>query len=217
MYESPFEFLYNGRMDEKIEIIKNWLGHGSLNIFGQPFAGKDTQGRFLADLVGGVLLSGGDILRHSDNIDRVQQIMAEGKIIPSDLFEEIVVPFLSKEEFAQKPLVLSEVGRMREEADVIIRATNASGHPQKAVIYLDLPEDAIWQRFEASRLEGDRGQRADDRKEVLQTRLNAYKEKVIPVINFYRENGILIEVDGTLSRDQVSHAIIDSLAQRAQA
>jgi adenylate kinase family enzyme len=72
------------------------LGNGSINIFGMPFSGKDTQGSILAEYFGGVMISSGDILRHDHGNKQIQEIMAEGGIIPSELFEQIVLPFLSK-------------------------------------------------------------------------------------------------------------------------
>lgn len=202
-------------MEQNIQTIKTWLGSGSLNIFGRPFAGKDTQGRLLADYFGGVMLSGGDILRHSMDNPRVQEIMASGAIIPSDLFEEIVVPFFSHQDLVGKPLILSEVGRVTGEDDVIMKVAEQTAHPEKAVIYLDLAEDDVWQRFEQSQASHDRGDRADDNKAVLQNRLNQYRDKVLPVIDFYRQKGLLIEVSGTLAREEVTAAIIEALASRA--
>jgi adenylate kinase len=202
-------------MNTSPEHLTRWLGAGSLNIFGRPFAGKDTQGRSLAELFHGSLISSGDILRHAADNTEVQAIRAAGGIIPSELFEAIVIPYLSRTEFADKPLILSEVGRAPGEEAVILRATTQAGHELKAVIVLQLEEDEVWRRFQAAQQKHDRGDRADDRREVLQTRLDAYREKVLPVIDFYREHGLLIEVDGMLAPDAVTDAILDSLTKRA--
>lgn len=200
----------------QINHIAQWLGNGSLNIFGRPFAGKDTQGNILAEFFDGVLLSSGDILRHDHGNKRVQEIMAVGGIIPSELFAEIVVPYLSRPELEGKPLILSEVGRVHGEAEVILQATQQTGHPTKAVITLQLSDEEVWRRFDASQLENDRGERADDKREVLQTRLDAYREKVLPVIEYYRTLGLLIEVDGSQPKDAVTKDIIDGLSRFAQ-
>ncbi len=203
-------------MEQKINTISTWLGTGSINIFGLPFAGKDTQGLALADLLGGVLMSGGDILRHNKDNAELQRIMAAGEIIPSTLWEEIVVPYLGKDEFKNKPLVLSEVGRLEGEQLVIEQATIATGHPQKAVILLSLSDEEVWNRFDASQKEHDRGERADDNREVLQTRLDSYHQKVMPVIDYYRNKGLLIEIDGSMSREEVKNAILDELLSKSQ-
>lgn len=203
-------------MDEKIQIIKKWLGTGSLNIFGLPFAGKDTQGRLLADLFGGVLISGGDILRQNQNNAELQKIMAAGEIIPSDLWEKLVVPYLSNPTFSASPLILSEVGRLEGEQYVVERATASTNHPQKAVVLLNLSDQEVWRRFDASRVEGDRGDRADDNRDVLQTRLDSYHQKVMPVIEYYRQKKVLVDVDGSLSRQEVTAEILSQLTAKAQ-
>ena len=200
-------------MDTKIQTIKQWLETGSINIFGLPFAGKDTQGKIFAELFDGILISGGDILRKSDN-QELQTIMAEGKIIPSDLWEQVVVPYFKREELKNKPLILSEVGRLMGEQLVIEKATEESGHTQKAVILLELDDSEIWNRFDASRLANDRGDRADDNKAVLQTRLDNYHQKVMPVLNYYDNKGLLIRIDGSKSKEEVTNQIIDSLYKK---
>lgn len=200
---------------ESIKAISTWLDSGSINLFGLPFAGKDTQAAVLAELFNGVVISSGDVLRHNKNHPRLQEIMAKGEIIPSDLFEEVFLPYLSNPVFEGKPLILSEVGRLRGEDEVIMRATENSGHPQKVVVLLQLPDEEIWNRFEASQEKHDRGARADDNKGVLQKRLDNYHEKVMPVLDKYRDKGMLIEIDGTLPKEKVTEEILHALLSKA--
>jgi adenylate kinase len=202
-------------MEEKINIVSKWLGSGSINIFGKPFAGKDTQGIILANLFGGVLEAGGDILRSYHDQDKIQKIMATGDLIPSDLYLDIIVPYLSKPELVGRPLFLSAVGRSHGEGPIILQATESSGHPMNAVILLHLTEEEVWNRFEQSQNQHDRGNRADDNKEVLKNRLKKFQQRTMPVIEFYREKGLLIEIDGTLSEDKVTAKIIEELAKKA--
>lgn len=198
-------------MNKKIHSIKNWLGTGSINLFGLPFAGKDTQANQLADAFGGIMLSSGDILRSAKDNQELQALLAAGDIIPSKLFKEIVVPYLSKAEFESHPLILSEVGRLRGEDEVILEATQTSGHETKAVVLLQLTDNEVWKRFGQSQATRDRGTRTDDNRDVLQTRLDNYHAKVMPVIEFYRGNNLLIEIDGSQSREDVFTSIIDAL------
>lgn len=202
-------------MDDQINTIKTWLGAGSINMFGRPFAGKDTQGRLLAESLDGVLIAGGDILRSYHDQAKIQQIMAAGGLIPSDFYLSVLVPYLSRAEIAQKPLILSAVGRLQGEEQVITKATVDSGHPIKAVILLDLSEEEVWRRFAEAKLQHDRGNRSDDHREVLKNRLQKFQIKTQPVIQYYREKDLIIDVDGTLPRDQVASLIIEKLAQKA--
>lgn len=196
---------------EQKQKITTWLGTGAINIFGLPFAGKDTQGKKLVELTGGILVSSGDVLRHSADHPRLQAIMASGDIIPSDLFEEVMLPYLARSDFAGKPLILSEVGRTVEEAQAVMRATTQAGHPIKAVVLLSLADSEVWKRFDASQTTHDRGDRPDDNRSVIQNRLDEYHEKVAPVLDWYRQQGLLIEIDGSPSREEVTEAILSSL------
>jgi adenylate kinase len=198
-------------MNEKINTIQNWLGTGSINIFGRPFAGKDTQGEILADYFGGELMAGGEMLRSYHDQAKIKELMSTGDLFPTDFYLSIVLPYLSRDEIKNKPLILSSIGRMKGEESTIIQATNESGHPMKAVVVLVLSEEEVMNRFEATRNLGDRGIREDDNHDALENRLVKYREQTMPVIEVYREKGLLIEVDGTLPRDQVTEEIIDSL------
>lgn len=206
---------YNRGMDEQIQTIKNWLGVGSINLFGRPFSGKDTQGERIVDALDAVLIGGGDILRSHDDPAKIEQIMASGGLVPTDFYFELVLPYLSRAEFKDKPLILDAVGRSSGEEEVILKATKDSGHPLMAVVVLDISEEEVWKRFEAAKAVGDRDERADDRREVLANRLRKYQEKTLPVLDFYRQQGLLVTIDGTGSRDDVTAAIFETLASLA--
>lgn len=203
-------------MNSEMTKISAWLGTGSINIFGRPFAGKDTQGRLLAEAFGGVLVAGGDILRSHHDPEKIKQILAAGGLIPSDFYFNLVLPYLSQPAFKDRPLILSSVGRSQGEEPTIMKATSTSGHPMKAVVVLELSEAEVWQRFEAVKVVHDRNGRTDDHREVLKNRLKKFQDRTMPVIEFYRDRGLLVEVDGTRSREEVTNEILDSLGSRAR-
>lgn len=198
-----------------IQIIKQWLGTGSINIFGLPFSGKDTHGHQLAELFGTSLISGGDILRNSAIPDAARRIMEAGGLVPTDDFIRIVTPYLSHQKFVGKPLILSTVGRWHGEEPGVIGAAEAAGHPIKAVVYLVTNEATAKERHAASHEDEARGIRADDAEHVLETRFAEFRNKTIPVIDFYREKGLLIEVDGNPPKDEVHIAILRGLLEFA--
>jgi adenylate kinase len=202
-------------MSKHIQKIKDWLGAGSINIFGRPFSGKDTQGEIVAALLDGHLIGGGDILRSHHDPKKVEEIMASGGIVPSDFYEELILPYFSRRAFAGKPLILSAVGRSHGEEPMIMRTAKQAEHPIKAVIVLDLPAAEVWQRFAESQADHDRGRRADDRREVLKTRLQKFEERTVPVLKYYRDRGLLIRVDGTKPRKQVTAEILAALEKLA--
>lgn len=203
-------------MEEQIEYIKSWLGTGSINIFGLPMSGKDTVSVNLAKALGGRSLSSGDIVREMEKTTG-QALTHEGKLIPSNIFYSWILPYFERPELKNIPLVLSSIGRWSGEEDEVMSVARASGHPIKAVIELQLSERDVMERWEAAKILGDRGMRADDvDPEVFQTRLVEYREKTIPVIEHYRDLGLLVPVTATLSREQVLDQVISSLADFAK-
>ena len=202
-------------MKDQIKIIADWLGAGSIDIFGCPFSGKDTQGRILADLFNGELVAGGDILRSHKDPAKIEQILDSGGIVPSDFYMELVLPYLSQSKYRQKPLFLSAVGRAHGEEPIIMKTANDAGHPIKAVVSLSLTEAEVWRRFNNDKGRDDRGKRADDRQVVLQKRLKKFQDRTLPVIDYYREKDLLIEVNGALSREAVTDEILKELAKRS--
>lgn len=193
-----------------LSTIKSWLNNGSINIFGLPFAGKDTHGATLSQIFDAPLLGGGDILRNSIIPLELKKELDAGKLFPTDEYLRIVTPYLSKPEFQNTPLILSSVGRWIGEEEGVLRATEQSGHPTKAVIYLHAGEEVVYRRWQKSQEKGDRAGRADDTKDVLATRIKEFSEKTLPVIEIYRQLGLLIEVNS----DAEKHEVIENILAR---
>ncbi len=203
-------------MGKAIQDISRWLQTGSINIFGLPFAGKDTQAQQLGNLLDAPVIGSGQILRGHHEEEKVKQLSSTGKLFPSDYYFSIVLPFLSKPEFTDKPLVLSSVGRWSGEEEVITEAAAKAGHPLKAVVLLKLGADEVHRRFEASQKKMDRGLRHDDAAHLIDVRLEEFMNKTVPVIEAYRRKGLLVEVDGMQSPANVTKAMVDALAMRAE-
>jgi adenylate kinase len=199
-------------MEEKVAALRAWLGTGSLNIFGMPFAGKDTQCGVLADLFDGVVIGGGDLLRNSVIPSHVKQTMEAGGLAPTDEFIEIMLPYLKSERFNGKPLILSSVGRWYGEEDGVLGATKVSGHPIRAAVLLTVNETIARRRHDKANISADRGQRADDTPEKLRIRFDEFRTKTLPVLEHYRELGLLIEVDGNQTPPAVTEQIIEKLS-----
>ena len=81
---------------------------------------------------------------------------------------------------------------------------------------LNVSESDVIKRFDAAKLLNDRGDRNDDRdKETFNVRLQEFRNKTMPVLNFYNEQGLLINVNGDQSRDAVFAEMIEKLYQKA--
>ena len=202
-------------MEEKISTIKNWLGTGSINIFGLPMSGKDTQGIRLAETLEAKYLSSGMIIRAAEQ-ERHKDYTKKGELAPTDVFYELVLPYFQRQDLADYPLVLSSIGRWSGEEDQIIATTSEAGHETKAAILLNISENDVEQRFRASKVLNDRGDRSDDKNlEIFHTRLKEFREKTLPVLQHYKALGLLVEVNGDQNRNAVFNEIVEKLYKKA--
>ena len=202
-------------MEEKIAKIKEWLGTGSINVFGLPMSGKDTQGIRLAEALGSKFLSSGMIIRAMEQ-ETKHNFTSSGELTPTDFFYEWVLPYLERKDLFHDSLILSSVGRWYGEERQVLSVAAGAGHPIKAVVLLNVSEADVMQRFKAAKVLGDRGNRGDDRDEqVFGVRLKEFREKTLPVLNFYNEQGLLVNVNGDQSKDAVFAEMIEKLYQKA--
>lgn len=203
---------------DKIRRLANWLGTGSINIFGIPFSGKDTVGKRLADELHASFLSSGDIIRSARlaapaHIQAAVKVSDNGTWMPTNEFRELIVPYLYSPDIEGRALILSMVGRWIGEEGPVLAALQKGGHQTKAVVLLNITEDAAWQRQAAVTDPDSRniGRLDDGETQKVQGRFDDFRHKTLPVIDTYRQMGILIEVDGEQSRDNVYREVVDKL------
>jgi len=196
---------------EKIEYLKNWLGTGSINIFGLPMSGKDTVGVRLAELLDAKFLSSGMIIRAYEEETR-KNYTGNGDLAPTDLFYDVVLPYFSREDLKPFPLVLSSVGRWSGEENEVMDAAFGAGHGIRIVVLLQISEKDVLERWESSRMLEDRGERIDDKERaVFEHRCDEFRKKTMPVILHYRSMGLLVEVRGDGTRERVFSELIEKL------
>lgn len=198
-------------MEEQFQQIKNWLGIGSINIFGLPMSGKDTIGVRLAENLGAKFLSSGMIIRAIEQ-EKGENLSHEGKLIPQNVFFEWILPYFEREDLWKYPLILSSIGRWNGEENEVISVAKKTGHTIRAVVELQLTEQDVIERWEAAKILGDRGLRPDDAKpEVFQTRIQEYREKTLPVLKHYQELGLLVSVPAAAPREEVFTNVVNAL------
>lgn len=91
-----------------------------------------------------------------------------------------------------------------------------AGHEIKAAVILNVSEADVAKRFEAAKILEDRGERADDRDETtFRRRLEEFRAKTLPVLQHYRELGLLVEVNGDQGREEVFNELVEKLYQKA--
>jgi adenylate kinase len=202
---------------QKRDAVREWLGAGAINIFGIQFSGKDTQLNRLQSWLGGVVLGGGDISRQiMDQLpEYVRKATLAGELIPLEYFLKLMPPVLGHDQHRGKPLLLSAVGRWHGEEEGVTRSAEEAGHHLKAVIWLEMDEDLSWKRWKHMPHVGDRTERVDDAAEGLSMRLKWFREKTLPVKDYYAQRGLVISVDASKSPDEVEAAILDGLYELA--
>lgn len=202
-------------MEEKITAIKEWLGTGSINIFGLPMSGKDTQGIKLAELLDAKFISSGMIIRAMEKKTN-NKYTKQGELTPTNVFYEWVLPYLERRDLFEYPLVLSSIGRWKGEEDQVISVAKGAGHEIKAAIVLNISEADVEQRFKAAKVLADRGNRDDDKNlDIFRVRIKEFRDKTLPVIQHYKTLGLLIEINGDQSREGVLSEIVEKLYHKA--
>jgi adenylate kinase len=185
-----------------------------LILLGPPGAGKGTQAQRLVAKYGIVQLSTGDMLRAAvkagTSVGRqAQEIMARGGLVPDDVVVEIVSQRIAQPD-ARKGFILDGFPRTVPQAAALDRMLAERNLALDGVIELRVDEDALIKRIER-RIEEmkARGEalREDDNPEVLHRRLNAYREQTAPLIDYYRDKGALITVNGMAPIPEVAAAI----------
>jgi len=162
-------------------------------LLGPPGAGKGTQAQHLSARLGVPAISTGDMLREavaagSELGKRVEGIMASGALVDDALMAEVVRDRLAKPD-ARAGFLLDGYPRTSPQAKTLEGILSEAGERLDAVVMVDVPEEELVRR---ALLRG----RADDGEEVIRARQRVYREKTEPLIGYYRERGLLHEIDG---------------------
>ena len=179
-----------------------------------PGAGKGTQGERLAEIYGVPHLSTGDILRaevakRSKIGLEVESFLDRGELVPDELMMPLLLEYVSGAE----PLtgfVLDGFPRTAEQAELAHQWGLVSGLTFNAVISLDVPAEELVERLVRR---GDESSRSDDTIETIRFRQEIYAKDTEPLLEYYKGRGLLIEVDGTGTIEEVTRRIQDRLDQ----
>jgi adenylate kinase len=194
-----------------------------LILLGPPGAGKGTQAQRLVDKYGIVQLSTGDMLRAEIAAGtelglRVKDIMARGALVPDNIVVDIVSERIDQPD-ARKGFILDGFPRTVPQALALDRMLKGKGLKLDGVIELKVDFGILEKRIE-SRIAETKARggalRADDDPEVLKQRVEAYREQMPPVIDYYRLEGSLKSVDGMASIPAVASAIDRALDGSSQ-
>ncbi len=200
-------------------------------LLGPPGSGKGTQASALERKWGVAHISSGDLLRGhvkagSELGRRAQPFMDRGDLVPDELILDMMEQRLSEPD-AERGFALDGFPRTVAQAEALERRLAGRGQSLEAVIFLRVPEEELLRRLGGRRVcpqchaiyqletmppkvEGVCNrcgaalvQRQDEQVEVVRNRLRVYADQTEPLLAYYRGQGLLHEIDGTIGVENV--------------
>jgi len=210
-------------------------------LIGPPGAGKGTQAQAISAKLGLPHISSGDIFRENLKLQtelgqQASAYMNRGELVPDDLTIAMIRERLSRPDCAPGAL-LDGFPRTPAQAQALNEMLENFNGTVNAVPYIKVPEDVLVERltgrwtcrtaghvyhekFNPPQVPGicdldgaELYQREDDKAETVTRRIRVYLEQTAPLIAYYQEAGVLLEVDGTQSIGQVTVSLLAAIEQ----
>jgi adenylate kinase len=218
-------------------------GLGRAVIFlGPPGAGKGTQAKQIAESYGVPHLSTGDMFREHVSRGtplglRAKPIMERGELVPDDLVLSMVEDRISRPDTADG-FILDGFPRTVPQAEKLDEIQRRRFKTEPLVVHFVVDKNQLMRRLTGRRVCGIGGeiyniydhppkvpgrcdrdggeltQRPDDREEVIAERLAAYERQTRPLVDYYRQQGVLKDVDGMAAPEAVTKNVLGLLAQK---
>ncbi len=178
-----------------------------LVIFGRQGAGKGTQCQRIVDHYGVIHLSTGDMFRAAvaagtELGQQVGPIMESGGLVSDEMTIGIVRERLASDDVMAKGFVLDGFPRTPNQAEALLAMLTDDG--LHAVIELEVPLEEVTARMKARA-------REDDTDESIAKRLALYDAETVPTIEWFRERGLVIGVDGFGTEDEVAERLAEAI------
>ncbi len=183
-------------------------------LIGPPGSGKGTQGERLAERLHVEHLAAGDLLRAEVDNDtalgrRVAELMRKGDLVPDSVIIGLLMPRVLAAADAHGYL-LDGFPRSVDQAVEARKLAELAGASPDAVIYLDAPREELMRRILArAETEG----RSDDNAETVENRLKVFDQATHPLVEYYRDRGLLHVIDAAQDEDAVTADILAELDQ----
>ena len=209
-------------------------------MLGPPGAGKGTQAKKLAEKMGLVHLSTGDIFRENLKNETplgvlAQKYMDKGELVPDDVTVRMVEDRLSRKDCAQGA-VLDGFPRTAAQAEALDNLLEENDASVGVVPLIEVPDEVLIDRLggrwmsQSGRVYHEKFnppvvkwiddidgsqlyQREDDQPDTIRHRINVYQEQTAPLIDHYRDKDILVEIDGTQPIEDVTADILNAVKE----
>ena len=173
------------------------MGRKRIIMIGGPGSGKSTYSEIITKKLDIPHIYTGDMMRKlAKTNDQVKDLLAKGKFAPTDIVINAVLDRLEKPD-AQKGYIFDGFPRNIEQA----KAMEEKGIKYDYVIYLDVSEEEVIRRLTA------RG-RADDKPEIIKTRLKVFEKETAPLLDYYKDELIRIKAEGK-PKEEIAQTIMD--------
>ena len=203
-------------------------------LFGAPGAGKGTQAKELIAKYNIPQISTGDILRGAIAAKtplglEAKKLMDQGQLVSDEIVNGLVEARLQEAD-CEKGFILDGFPRTVVQAESLDKIMENIGKNIEKVIALNVSDEEIIERITGRRVskvtgkiyhikynppvdekEEDLEQRADDNEETVKKRLSVYNEQTAPVLDYYKEQNKVTEIDGTRSLDEITKDIFNIL------
>lgn len=179
---------------------------------GPPGAGKGTQADIVKEKFQIPQISTGEILRNAVKNGTAMGLEAKKYMDAGDLVPDAVVIGIIRDRLVEsdcsKGFILDGFPRTVEQAKALSGILEELKMQLDSVVNLDVPDEELVKRLLGRALKEGR---ADDNEETIKNRLHTYNTKTLPLIDFYRGEGILRQISGLGSMDEITASILKSI------
>lgn len=211
-------------------------------LLGPPGAGKGTQAQIISKNLNLAHISSGDIfrenLKNQTELGKLAQTyMDRGALVPDDVTIAMIQERLSRPD-CDNGALLDGFPRTPTQAKALDEMLSKTNQKIDCVPYINVPADLLIERLSGrwscptcgfvyhekynppvkpGICDKDQSvlyQRADDKVETVKKRIDVYWEQTSPLIEYYQQNNLLLEIDGTQTIENVSSQLLDTIQRR---
>jgi len=187
-------------------------------LLGAPGAGKGTQAKLLQETLELPQVSTGDLFRYNLKNETelgklANMYMGKGQLVPDDVTVAMVRDRLSQSDCANGA-ILDGFPRTVAQAEALDRLLAEFGGRITLVPSIQVEQNALVERLvKRAQIEG----RADDNEETIRTRMSIYEQQTRPLLEFYGKNGLVVEINGLQTVEEVQTELIKVIQEAALA